>query len=135
MEAEIVEEERARRVLHKRDMLQHEIEITAMEQQLDVLRRQRNVRHTLVADIGYENSSEARSAASSALSAQAPYRGHASRPRLRELETFKGKTLKEARDFIRSLELVFALTPDAYGIEREKILYGVMFLAGEPQET
>jgi hypothetical protein len=135
MEAEIAEEERARRVLRKRDMLQHEIEIAAMEQQLDVLRRQRNAGHTPVADIGYENSSEARSAAGSALSAQAPHRGHASRPRLREPETFKGKTLKEARDFIRSLELVFALAPDAYGMEREKILYGVMFLAGEPRET
>jgi hypothetical protein len=46
-----------------------------------------------------------------------PYKGHLSRPRLREPETFKGKTLKEARDFIRSLELVFALAPDAYSAE------------------
>jgi hypothetical protein len=43
--------------------------------------------------------------------------------------------LKEARDFIRSLELVFALAPDAYSGEKEKILYNVMFLAGEPRET
>jgi hypothetical protein len=53
---------------------------------------------------------------------------------LKEPDTFKGKTLKEARDFIRSLKLVFALTPEAYSSEREKILYGVMFLAGEPRK-
>jgi hypothetical protein len=73
--------------------------------------------------------------ASFAASTQALRRGPASRPRLKEPDTFKGKTLKEARDFIRSLELVFALAPDAYSAEQEKILYGVMFLAGEPRET
>lgn len=71
----------------------------------------------------------------SARSATASRRGPASRPRLREPDTFKGKTLKEARDFIRSLELVFALAPEAYQSENEKVLYGVMFLAGEPRET
>jgi hypothetical protein len=73
--------------------------------------------------------------ASFAASTQAPRRGPISRPRLKELDTFKGKTLKEARDFIQSLELVFALAPDAYSVEQEKILYSVMFLAGEPRET
>jgi hypothetical protein len=53
---------------------------------------------------------------------------------LKEPDTFKGKTLKEARDFIRSLELVFALAPKAYSSEREKILYSVIFLVGEPRE-
>jgi hypothetical protein len=66
---------------------------------------------------------------------QAPYRGPISRPRLKELDTFKGKTLKEARDFIQLLELVFVLAPDAYSIEQEKILYSIMFLAGEPYKT
>jgi hypothetical protein len=46
-----------------------------------------------------------------------PYRRYISRLRLRELDTFKSKTLKEARDFIRSLELVFTLTLDTYSIE------------------
>jgi hypothetical protein len=131
----IDEEEQARRVRRKRDMLQQELEIVAMEQQLDVLRRQRNAGHTPVAYSGHEDNSDSRSAAGSALSAQVSRKGPASRPRLREPDTFKGKTLKEARDFIRSLELVFALAPDAYGGEKEKILYGVMFLAGEPRET
>jgi hypothetical protein len=131
----IDEEEQARRVRRKRDMLQQELEIVAIERQLDVLRRQRNAGHTPVAYSGHEDNSDARSAAGSALSAQVPRKGPASRPCLREPDTFKGKTLKEAQDFIRSLELVFALAPDAYGGEEEKILYGVMFLAGEPRET
>jgi len=37
----------------------------------------------------------------------------AARLKLREPETFRGKTLKEARDFIRSLELIFAMSGDA----------------------
>jgi hypothetical protein len=42
----IDEEEQATRVRRKRDMLQQELEIVAMEQQLDILRRQRNAGHT-----------------------------------------------------------------------------------------
>lgn len=57
------------------------------------------------------------------------------RLKLREPEPFKGKTLKEARDFVRTLELVFALAGDAYATDRERTLYGVMFLAGEPREN
>lgn len=136
---EAAEAEQAARVRRRRDMLQQELEIAAMEQQLDVLRRARNAGYTPVAsasgDVGYENNSEARSVASGALEGPAYRRGPSSRPRLKEPDTFKGKTLKEARDFIRSLELVFALAPEAYSSEREKILYGVMFLAGEPRET
>jgi hypothetical protein len=135
MVQDVAEEERARRVRRRRDMLQQELEIVAMEQQLDVLRRQRNAGHTPGGDPGLDEDSRAGSVASFAASTQAPRRGPASRPRLKEPDTFKGKTLKEARDFIRSLELVFALAPDAYSAEQEKILYGVMFLAGEPRET
>ncbi|KAM0708837.1 hypothetical protein Q7P35_005490 [Cladosporium inversicolor] len=136
---EAAEEERAMRVRRRRDMLQQELEIVAMEQQLDVLRRTRNAGHTpavgSTGEAAYENSQDARSAAGSAFESPVLRRGHASRPRLKEPDTFKGKTLKEAREFIRSLELVFALAPEAYSLEREKILYGVMFLAGEPRET
>ena len=64
-----------------------------------------------------------------------PHKGYLSRPQLKELEIFKGKTLKEACDFIRSLELVFALAPDAYSTEQERILYSVMFLVGELRKT
>jgi hypothetical protein len=66
---------------------------------------------------------------------QALYRGPISRPRLKELDTFKGKTLKEARDFIQLLELVFVLAPNAYSAEQEKILYSIIFLIGELRKT
>jgi hypothetical protein len=104
-----------------------------------VLRRARNAGYTLVdsaeGDVGYENSSNARSAAGTAYESPASRRGPTSKPRLKELDTFKGKTLKEARDFIRSLELIFALAPRVYSLERKKILYSVMFLASEPHKT
>jgi len=123
----------------RRDMLQQELEIVAIEQQLDVLRRARNAGYTPITsasmDARYENNSEARSVAGSALRNPTYYRGTSSRPRLKELETFKGKTLKEARDFIQSLKLVFTLAPKAYSSEREKILYGIMFLIGKLCKT
>jgi hypothetical protein len=64
-----------------------------------------------------------------------PLRSIASRLRLKEPELFKGKTLKEAREFIRTLELIFALSIDVYRSDHKKVLYSVIFLAGEPRET
>ena len=58
----------------------------------------------------------------------------ASRLRLKELELFKGKTLKRAREFIRLLELVFALAPDSYLSNKAKVLYSIMFLVGEARK-
>ena len=52
--------------------------------------------------------------------------------RLREPNRFKGKTLKEARKFIRSLELVFALSSSTYSDDAKRVLYSVIFLDGEP---
>jgi hypothetical protein len=73
-----------------------------MEQQLDVLRRQCNTGYTLAASSsGREDTiTEVRSNIGTVFSRQAPRRGPVSRLRLREPDTFKGKTLKEARDFI-----------------------------------
>ena len=104
-----------------------------------MLYRARNVGYTPIAsansDSGYENNSEVRSIVGSVLRNPIARRGTLSRLRLKELDTFKGKTLKEARDFIRSLELVFALAPKAYSSERKKILYSIIFLVGEPRKT
>ena len=82
-------------------------------------------------DIGYENNSEVRSIIDSIFGNPIVYRRTLSRLYLKELDTFKGKTLKEARDFIRSLKLIFTLTPKAYSSERKKILYSIIFLIGE----
>ena len=70
----------------------------------------------------------------------APYatpaaRGFLARIKLRKLDPFKGKTLKEARNFLRTLELVFALSGTAYSSKQEKVLYRVMFLIGEPRKN
>ena len=136
---EAIEEERAMRVRRQRDMLQQELEIIAIEQQLDVLRRTRNVGHTpAIGSIGedaYENSQDTRSSIGSAFESPILRREYASRLRLKELDIFKGKTLKEAREFICSLELIFTLALEAYSLERKKILYSIMFLAGEPRKT
>ena len=36
------------------------------------------------------------------------------RPRLRELKPFKGKTIKEVRNFLKELDVIFALLGDTY---------------------
>ena len=103
-----------------------------------MLYRARNIGYTPItsanSDIGYENNSEVRSIVGSIFRNPIVYRRALSRPYLKELDTFKEKTLKEARDFIRSLKLIFTLTPKAYSSERKKILYSIMFLVGEPRK-
>ena len=59
---------------------------------------------------------------------------HSSRLKLREPTPFKGDDIKAARDFIRNLEIVFALLGSAYSLDCEKVLYRVMFLAGDTYE-
>ena len=99
----------------------------------------RNARGTPAAELEDGLSKDLDNNASTALSARSSHSsrraGSSSKPRLRELDTFKGKTLKEARNFIRSLELVFALALDAYRDTHARVLYSVMFLAGEPRKT
>ena len=64
----------------------------------------RNIGYTPItsanSDIGYENNSEVRSIVGSIFRDPIVRRGTLSRPHLKELDTFKGKTLREARDFI-----------------------------------
>ena len=123
----------AERMRRRHDMLRQQIEIEELEGRLIDLRRRRGPGFTPAAStVGdYERDD----ASSSTSGTRVVRSGPSSKPRLREPETFQGKTLKEARDFVRSLELVFALAPDAYRSDREKVLYGVMFLAGEPREN
>ena len=46
----------------------------------------------------------------------------------------KGENIKEARGFLRELDLIFALSHHAYREDRDKVLYGIMYLAGEAHE-
>jgi hypothetical protein len=128
-------ESQARSQRRRRDLLQQEIEIETIEQQLAALRRRRNAGNTPAPS--YDDLSEdgRSSQAPSARSTHAEYSGLSNRPQLRKPEVFKGKTLKEAREFIHTLELVFALAPSAYSSDRNRVLYGVMFLASTPRET
>jgi hypothetical protein len=89
-----------------------------MEQQLAALRRRRNTGNT-PAPFYEDLSDDGRS--SQALSARSAHAEHSSlsnRPQLQKPEVFRGKTLKEAREFIHTLELVFALALSAYSSDR-----------------
>jgi hypothetical protein len=129
-------EARAQSQRRRRELLQQEIEIEAMEQQLAALKRRRNAGSTPAPSYDdLSDDSHSMSLAPSARSAHAEHSGLSNRPQLRKPEVFRGKTLKEAREFIHTLELVFALAPSAYSSDRNRVLYGVMFLASAPRET
>ena len=55
------------------------------------------------------------------------------RRRFRDLEPFKGKTLKEATIFISSLKVIFEIDPVTYETERKKVLFASTWLLGEPR--
>ncbi|KAI7299780.1 hypothetical protein KC315_g17471 [Hortaea werneckii] len=132
------DEAQAARQRARRDAISREIEIETLEEQLATLRRRRNAGNTpvasMVSDQGSQRGETPAMSMRSGNDLPAP-QGRSGRLKLREPEPFKGKTLKEARDFVRTLELVFALAGDAYATDRERTLYGVMFLAGEPREN
>ena len=135
--------ERRQQLLEERACLQQELELNALEEEVENLRRVRaagstpaqNVRHVrernrlipMPQDSSDETSSYRSSVAPPASSLSA-------RPKLKEPKTFKGDTIKEARVFIRELEVIFALAKDSYQTEEEKVLYGVLYLTGDAHE-
>lgn len=96
--------------------------------------------HTLRADVASRRARQATGwqvpqASPSTISDANETRASSSRgsayPRVRQPELFKAKTLKEARKFIRQLEVIFQLAPADYGGEHAKVLYASMYLDGE----
>ena len=124
----------------RREVLEEEIEVEELEQRLDTLQRRRFVGRTPIGPVIANEltlllavlrvPSTVPSEGAAYASSRMP-----SRIRLRELDLFKGKTLKEARDFLYTLELVIALARQTYASDYEKVLYSVIYLAGEPRNN
>ncbi|KYG40373.1 hypothetical protein M433DRAFT_8887 [Acidomyces richmondensis BFW] len=114
------DEEQAKHLRQRREVLAQQLEIEELEERLaEVRQRQRASRTSRASELEDSPEDLMSTRGTSALrSACSPER-----------------STSQARDFIRTLELVFALSGQAYSIEREKVLYGVMFLVGEPRET
>jgi hypothetical protein len=55
-------------------------------------------------------------------------------PRVKNPTLFNGNDLKEARLFIRELEIVFVLLGKTYKTDRSRVLYGIMWLVGDAHE-
>lgn len=51
------------------------------------------------------------------------------------LEFYRGKTLKEHREFFRRAENAFRLTPENFLSDNTKIVYAMQYLRGEPEEA
>lgn len=124
--------DRIERLRIERDILRQQLEADELEAEVEQLRRLRDAGATPAASVPEETQSIS-SAPNSEVDGVS--RAVASRPRLKEPALFKGDTIKEARNFIRDLEVIFALSASTYPTDREKVLYGVMFLAGEAHES
>lgn len=126
---------RLERLRAEKEALRQELEAEELEAEVNALRRMRDEGHTPAASLHPSLDridSDARSMRTESVSTPPVL---ASRPRLKEPKPFKGDTIKEARNFIRDLEVIFALTGSTYPTDREKVLYGVMYLAGEAHEN
>lgn len=143
-EEEIDIDEQARRMRRRRDELRMQLEVVELEEQLAARRRLLAAGVTPGPSVASSSAGDddgisvGRSATPSVRVAVVPEalsrRSGGGRPRLREPPVFKGRTIKEARDFLTALELTFALMPDAYETDASRVLYGVMYLGGEPSE-
>ena len=47
---------------------------------------------------------------------------------------YKGKTIKEHREFIRSCEIAFRLLPQEFYTDRDKVIWSMQYLGGDPRE-
>ena len=47
---------------------------------------------------------------------------------------YKGKTLKEHREFCRSCEVAFRLLQSEFSYDRDKVLWAMQYIVGEPRE-
>lgn len=71
----------------------------------------------------------------SMLSAGAPHSQRGSRPKMKDPKPFTGDSIKEAREFLRALKIIFANSGPEYSDDRSKVLYGVMWLAADAAEA
>ena len=116
-DSSLMGEEQDERRRRRREALKQELEIAELEQRLAAMRRLRNAGSTLgpgdlASTLGVSGDDAASDVqdARSAVGTPAHSMGGSS-PHLREPPIFIGKTLKEARDFIRLLTVNFALLP------------------------
>lgn len=113
-----------RRLREEREELRQQDELYMLRAEVARLQRTREAGHT-----------PGPSENSSTLSYRERPMRSAGGPRLRQPDPFKGKTLKEARTFLRQLESIFALSGDQYRDSHAKILYASMFLEGETADN
>ena len=135
-------EQRVERLRVERDVLRAEIEADKLVADVAAIRRLREAAATppqgdlpALDDDALSNKGRAAQPTSSLRAASDTVTPtYSSRLKLREPTPFKEDNMKAARDFIRDLEIVFALLGSAYSLDREKVLYGVMFLVGDTYE-
>ena len=125
-------EEKLVRLRTTHDRLQQELEAQHLEEEIERMER---VRATGAAPVEpAQLRAETPSTSSGRNDGATLSRNSGGRLKLKEPTPFEGKSIREARSFLRELELNFALSGDLYSIDKDKVLYGVMFLAGDPQE-
>lgn len=52
-------------------------------------------------------------------------------PRIKEPKPFKGKSVREAREFIRAFKIIFANSPGAYASHHQRVAYAISFVQGD----
>lgn len=60
--------------------------------------------------------------------------GHPGRPKVKDPKPFRGESIKEAREFIRHLKMVFVNSNMEHD-DRKKVLYSAMWLGGDAAES
>ena len=53
----------------------------------------------------------------------------------RDPKPYKGGNLKEHREFIRSCEMAFELTLENFSTERQRVMWAMQYLEGDPREA
>ena len=130
-------------VRRQRDELLKERELRQIQEEVRILRGVPVENQTLPPDIlpvgtpiSQQTSSYSASTTSKRSAAEAPAsRNSKRRVRPKELPPYHGKTIKEHLNWTRDAHTAFRFSPEDFPTEKDKVLYAMQYLAGEPKDT
>lgn len=134
-------DERLQRAREKRDRLVKERELQRIEDECALLERK------TASDVGNDQddgSSERNTHTSDASSASGRKRGASGSQyayptkrtlRPRDPEPYSGSSLRAHREFMRACENAFDLTPENFPNEKDKVMWAMQFLQGDPRDA
>ncbi|GAB7357821.1 hypothetical protein MBLNU459_g1090t1 [Dothideomycetes sp. NU459] len=129
-------EERIQVAKAQRDLLLKEQELRQLEEHIELLRKTTLGPTIIVSSEQSQASDDASHSSRKRSASDSQEYSHAKRSmRPKDPDLYRGSHLKEHKEFCRSCENAFRLTPENFQSEREKVVWAMQYLKGDPREA